>query len=153
MERAPQPRQLIKKRVNLTQQEKEAAVLALVTRTTSAQSIADQLGVSRNSLYNYKERWLGKDVLGMVNDSKETDINQLKSQVKQLQEEVHRLQIQKDVLEKAGELLKKDQGIHLEELTQQEKTLLIDALRPFYPLKELLACVSIPKSSYSYHHT
>ena len=56
MERAPQPRQLIKKGVNLTQQEKEAAVLALVTRTTSAQSIADQLGVSRNSLYNYKER-------------------------------------------------------------------------------------------------
>ena len=153
MERAPQPRQLIKKGVNLTQQEKEAAVLALVTRTTSAQSIADQLGVSRNSLYNYKERWLGKDVLGMVNDSKETDVNQLKSQVKQLQEEVHRLQIQKDVLEKAGELLKKDQGIHLEELTNQEKTLLIDALRPFYPLKELLACVSIPKSSYSYHHT
>lgn len=60
MERAPQPRQLIKKRVNLTQDEKEAAVLALVTRSTSKQSIDDQLGVSRKSLYNYKERRLGK---------------------------------------------------------------------------------------------
>ena len=55
MERAPQPHQLIKKGGNLSQLEKEAAVLALVTRTPSAQSIADQLGVSRNSLYNYKE--------------------------------------------------------------------------------------------------
>ena len=42
----------------------------------------------------------------MVNELKETDINQLKSQVKQLQE---------------GELLKKDQGILLEEVTNQEK--------------------------------
>lgn len=39
--------------VNLTQREKEVAVLTLLTRATSAHQVADQIGVSRKSLYNY----------------------------------------------------------------------------------------------------
>src|SRR5690625_2682903 len=86
-----------------------------------------------------------------MNKSKETDINKLKEQVKQLQEEVYYLQIKKDILEKAGKIIKKDQGIFLEKLTHKEKTILIDALRPKYRLSQLLSIIDIPKSSYCYH--
>ncbi|CDZ99668.1 hypothetical protein BN1048_00592 [Jeotgalicoccus saudimassiliensis] len=59
--------------------------------------------------------------------------------------------MQKDILEKAGEIIKKDQGIFLEALTNQEKTTLIHALRPKYKLYQLLTSIDIPKSSYCYH--
>lgn len=39
----------------------------------------------------------------------------------------------------------------MEELTNQEKTILIDALRPKYKLTQLLTFINIPKSSYCYH--
>src|SRR5699024_581447 len=60
-------------------------------------------------------------------------------------------QMQKDILEKAGEIIKKEQGIFLETLTNKEKAILIDALRPKYKLSQLLSVVNIPKSSYYYH--
>src|SRR5699024_953969 len=58
--------------------------------------------------------------------------------------------MEKDILEKAGALIKKDQGINLAALTHQEKTILIDALRPKFKLTELLTFIHIPKSSYCY---
>lgn len=57
----------------------------------------------------------------------------------------------KDILEKAGELIKKDQSIFLEALTKQKKTSLIDALRPKCKLTQLLTMINIPKSNYCYH--
>jgi putative transposase len=38
-----------------------------------------------------------------------------------------------------------------QDLTNREKTLLVDALRPTYGLAELLFEVGLPRSSYSYH--
>src|SRR5690625_4814680 len=62
-ELAPQPRKFKRNGLKLTSEEKEAAVLALLTRgDTSAQSIADKVGVSRESLYKYKDQLLGKGV-------------------------------------------------------------------------------------------
>lgn len=93
---------------------------------------------------------LGKDVsMNILKKSKDADVNKLKEQVKQLQDEIYHLQMQKDILEKTSEI-KKDQGIFLEKLTNQEKTILIDALRPTYKLSQLLKSIDIPKSSYSY---
>jgi len=152
MELTPQTRKFKKNGVNLTQQEKEAAVLTLLTRDRSAQLIADEIGVSRASLYHYKEQLLGRGVsMSRPEKSKDTDVNKLKDQVKQLQDEIYHLQMQKGILEKAGELIKKAQGIFLEEMTNREKTILIDALRPTYKLSELLKSIDMPKSSYGYH--
>lgn len=150
---APQPRKFKRNGLKLTSEEKEATVLSLLTRgDTSAQNIADKVGVSRESLYKYKDQLLGKGVpINKMNKAMDTDINKLKDQVKQLQEEVYYLQMQKDILEKAGEIIKKDQGIFLEKLTNKEKTILIDALRPKYKLTQLLSIIDIPKSSYCYH--
>jgi len=70
--------------------------------------------------------------------------------ISQLQREVRRLQLERDILEKAGELIKKGKGISLETLTNREKALVIDALRDKYKLKELLRMLGIAKSSYCY---
>ena len=40
--------------------------------------------------------------------------------------------MQKDILEKAAEIIKKDRGINLKNLTNKEKAILIDALRKKY---------------------
>src|SRR5690625_2203850 len=89
-ELAPQPRKFKRNGLKLTSEEKEAAVLSFLTRgDTSAQSVADKVGVSREVLYKYKDQLLGKGVpINKMSKSTNTDINKLKDQVKQLQEEV-----------------------------------------------------------------
>lgn len=50
-------------RVNFTSNEKEAGVLTLLIRHTSAQEVTYDIDVSRVSLYNYKEQLLVKSFL------------------------------------------------------------------------------------------
>lgn len=147
-----EPRKFKKNGIELTSMEKASGVVALVTRQTSAQKVADDIGVSRVALYKYKDQLLGKGVaIDKMKKITETDVNKLKQHVKQLQDEIYYLQMEKDILEKARELIKKEQGINLSKLTNQEKTILIDALRPKFKLTELLTFINIPKSSYCYH--
>ena len=68
-----------------------------------------------------------------------------------MRRDVRRLQLEHDLLKKANELLKKDLGIDLHLLTNREKTLLVDALRPVHALPELLARLGLARSSYFYH--
>jgi hypothetical protein len=67
-----------------------------------------------------------------------------------LKEEVHRLKIERDIYEKAAEIIKKEQGINIQQLTNREKAIIINALRDTYLLKELLEIISMAKSSYCY---
>lgn len=62
----------------------------------------------------------------------------LEQQVLELQKDIYKLQLERDILEKAGEILKKGRGINLKTLTNREKAVLIDALRDKYRLNELL---------------
>src|SRR5690554_8206048 len=71
-------------------------------------------------------------------------------ELESLKRQVYRLQLELDILQKAAEVVKKDQGIDLRKMTNREKTIVIDALREKYPLNELLAVVAISKSSYFY---
>ena len=59
-------------------------------------------------------------------------IDSLKKQAKELEDEVFRLRVEKDVIEKAAEVIKKDQGVSLSSLTNHEKAIVIDALRSQY---------------------
>ena len=48
------------------------------------------------------------------------------------------------------EIVKKDPGVDLKSMTNKEKVILVDALRNEYPLKELLNCLEMARSSYFY---
>ncbi len=140
--------------VQFSQEQKKDAVIELCAREGSAAAVADKLGVSRISLYKWKKELLGEDDAKTMNRSGKPpfpeDKDVLLAEVESLKKELYRKQMELDVLTKAAEIIKKDQGINLRKLTNKEKTRLIDALRTAYPLNDLLRMTSISKSSYFY---
>ena len=71
-------------------------------------------------------------------------------QVKDLEKDVKRLKLEKDILQEAAKVIKKDQGINLASLNNREKVIVINALRDRYSLKYLLEILNMAKSSYCY---
>ena len=150
--------------VYLSQSQKELAVAAFITRTCSAKEIAKEYGVSREILYRWRKRLcqeefspMPKKKLPRNREEAESQIAQLKEEVAQLAKQaadlegqVHKLKLEKCILEKAAEVLKKDQGISITTLTNREKAIVINALRGQFQLKELLRSIQIAKSSYCY---
>jgi transposase InsO family protein/transposase-like protein len=139
----------------LTPAAKQTAVIALCMRAASAQAVAEDLGVSRGSLYKWKNQLLGNDVPAPMKRQQDappsSDRAELEQQLETLRQDIRRLQLEKDLLKKANELLKKELGIDRQCLTNREKTQLVDALRQTYTLTELLCEVGLPRSSYFYH--
>jgi transposase InsO family protein/transposase-like protein len=135
---------------------KQAGIVALCTRQESAQAVADKLGVSRPTLYNWKNQLLGREAPASMNKNNSPpgpERAELERQLEALQREIRHLQLERDFLNKANELLKKGLGVDLQLLSNREKTLLIDALREHYGLPELLAQLGLARSSYFYHRT
>jgi transposase InsO family protein/transposase-like protein len=134
---------------------KQSAVVEFAGRQDSAKSIAVRLGVSRQSLYKWKDQLLGPQAPTSMKPSQDPqplgDRSELERSVESLKQEVHLLQLERDLLKKAGELLKKDLGVDLQTLKNREKTQLVDALKSTYSLQELLALTGLARSSYFYH--
>jgi hypothetical protein len=121
----------------------------------SAQSIAINVDVLRQILYKREDKLLSQnysDAIKQKGKAHQTeDITELQEKIDGLQRYMYELQLEHDILKKANELLKKDNGISHKFLTNPEKTILIDALLSRYRLKELLSSVELPRSSYFYH--
>ena len=79
------------------------------------------------------------------------DRAELEQQLETLRRDTGRLRLEKDLLKKANELQKKELCIDRQSLTNREKTQRVDALRPTYPLTELLCEVGLPRSGCSCH--
>jgi putative transposase len=148
-----------KKRTNgiqYTPEQKKEVVINLCNRTGSAKDIAKEYGVTRVTLYNWKQKLLGKGEFKIMPKAEDkpvaNDKETLLSEIESLQQQIRRLKLEKDLLEKAAEIVKKELGIDLESLTNKEKTKVIDALKKEYTLSELVKSLHIPRSSYFYHH-
>lgn len=139
----------------LAPEAKQSAVIALCMRPASAQEVADDIGVSRGSLYKWKNQLLGHGALAPMKNQQDapasSDRAELELQLEALRRDIRQLQLEKDLLKKANELSKKELGIDRQHLTNREKTLLVDALRSTYTVTELLYELSLPRSSYFYH--
>lgn len=144
--------------VNLSENEKKQAVIELCAKEETASAIATKYGVERTSLYNWKKDLLGdKEIEPMPKKrtkpevtTLQEEVTQLYKQADELKRQVYQLQLEKDVLEKAAEIIKKDQGIIFQTLTNREKAIVIDTLRDKYKLAELLSVFHMAKSSYCY---
>lgn len=153
--------------VKYTREQKEKAVISFCSSSETAKKVAAEHGTSRESLYNWKRQLLNEERAYSVNKKKsdkskdvcsiEAEVSELRAakadlslQVNELQKEVRRLKIERDIYEKAAEIIKKDQGINLQTLTNREKAIIINALRESYQLKELLEIMHMAKSSYCY---
>jgi putative transposase len=137
--------------VRHSQQAKQAAVIDLCTRQTSAQAIAQKLAVSRPTLYNWKNQLLGREVPASMKPPNKpppaSDRAELEQQVESLRRDIRHLQLEHDLLKKANELLKKGLGVDLPLLTNREKTLLVDALKHTYALPELFAELDLAREA------
>lgn len=106
------------------------AVELYIKYDLSAADIADRLGVSR-ILYKWRRELLGGDA-NMNESGKPTfhdDRDGLLAKVESLKKQIYRQQMELDILNKAAEIIKKDQGIDPGKLANKEKASLIDALR------------------------
>jgi putative transposase len=95
----------------LSSQAKQSAVMALCLRQGSAQAVAQELGVSRPSLYNWKNQLLSNEALASMkpqNPAPSSECDELEREVERLQRAVKRLELEQDILKKANELQKKN---------------------------------------------
>jgi len=140
-----------------SEQQKRTAVIDLCSRRESARSVAQKVGVSRQTLYDWKNQKLGREVPASMTRRRElpptASRDELERELEALRRDVQRLQLEHDLLKKANELIKKDLGIDLRLLANREKTLLVDALRQIYALPELLTRLEFARSSYFYHRS
>ena len=139
--------------VKYSQEEKKEAALDVALREKNVSKMAKDKDVSRSTLYNWNKEFISDDLNQKINDDKQqckSTVESLKNEIASLQKEVYRLRMEKNILQKASELIKKDEGIDVLALSNKEKTIIINALRNTYPLKELLSSLALPKSSY--HH-
>jgi len=139
---------------------KVKAVEALHKREKSAKKIAEDFRVSRETLYKWKRETLRDEFFvtaSTVDDISETDpktsvesTGDTDDKLRSLKSKVKDLELQNDILRQVNGLLKKELGINQWNLTNAEKTRVIDALRTKYQLTTLLIALQISKSSYFY---
>ena len=136
---------------------KQIAVYELCTREGSAQAVAQRMDVDRVTLYNWKNQLLGREAPASMKRDKQqptqAEVFDLERQVQSLQRDIRNLQLEHDLLKKASELIKKDLGVNLQLLSNQEKTMLVDALRNEYRVSELLGRLGFARSSYFYRRS
>lgn len=98
--------------------------------------IAEIYGVTPSAVSIWRKELLGEGkTLKMIQPpAEDKSIEQLirekaelEAKVKRLENDVYKLQLERDILEKAGDILKKEEGINLDQLTNREKVFLIDA--------------------------
>lgn len=109
---------------------------------------------------NARRRILGDKfpvVASTMDDVSETDsktsvesTGDTDDELRSLKSKVKDLELQNDILRQVNGLLKKELGINQWNLTNAEKTRVIDALRTKYQLTTLLIALQISKSSYFY---
>ena len=154
--------------VKYTREQKEQAGVSLCSSSKPAKEVAAEHRTTKETLYNLRRKLLKEERLYLMNKkkfdkSKDTNSigeevlvlrtvkDNLSLQVSELQKEIHRLKIERDIYEKAAEVIKRDQGINIQTLTNREKAIIINALRESYQLKELLEIINMAKSSYCYY--
>lgn len=140
--------------VKYTSEQKKEAVIEFSVGSSSAVTVANALGVSRTSLYKWKNALLGEGCAETMKRGNRTplpdDRDALMAEVESLKKQIYQLRMERAILEKAAEIAKKGQGINPRELANAEKAKVIDALREAFPMKELLKKLDVSKSSYFY---
>lgn len=120
-----------------------------------AQKIAQDVGVSRQVLYKWKDEAIGDETYQSMRKNDAPSLIQerdaLREELARLTLAVKRQQLELNILRKAEEIIKKDLGISVSTLTNREKTKVADVLRGTHPLPVLLCTLRLARSSYFYH--
>ena len=135
--------QIHKKPTYLNENQKQEAIIDLVTRDSSAKIVADKYQVSLVTLYERQKEMTGEPIMKKPNKTKK----ELETEIEELKKEHIKLEIENKVLKKANEILKKETGVYYSLLSNKEKTLVINALKNEYKIKELLKIIKVDLKS------
>lgn len=152
--------------VRCSQEQKIQAAMDYYIANKKPKQLAEEYGVTTNTIFKWRDLLLsGEMSLPLSKKEKiivepkasnqagqniRNEIDELKKQAEELKDQVYHLKLEKDALEMVAKIIKKAQGVSLETLTNREKSIVIDALRKAYKLKELLPIFRMSKSSYCY---
>ena len=92
--------QIHKKPTYLNKNQKQEAIIDLVTRDSSAKIVADKYEVSRVTLYGWQKEMTGESIMKKSNKTKE----ELEAEIEELKKEHAKLEIENKVLKKASEI-------------------------------------------------
>lgn len=138
-----------------SQEERAQAVRELCNRSGTVLNVAQNIGVSVTVLYKWKKDLLDNEAYRSMRRRKTSTQNKnqdaLLDEITQLKQQVHELQLERDILTKANELIKKDMSISVLTLKNREKTQVVDALKEIYSVAELLGVLKLARSCYFYH--
>ncbi|EBP0111902.1 IS3 family transposase [Salmonella enterica] len=136
-------------------EERSQAVRELCNRRGTARKVAQSIGVSVPVLYKWKKDFISDEAYQVMRKRKtahqDKNPDALLGEIQCLRQQVHQLQLERDILTKANELIKKDLGISFLTLKNREKTRIVDALKKKYPVAELLCVLQLARSCYFYH--
>lgn len=129
-----------------------------IFRGESVKSVAEDIGYSHSLVYKWLREYQKKGCIPSVKkhiaDTLHTssDISSLSSveSIEELKAQMLDMQMEIDILKETINVLKKDPGVDQTALKNQEKAVIIDALKNKYSLPKLLKKLSLPKSSYYY---
>ena len=102
-ELAPSELRIVKVSENILkypQKQKEQAIIDLLTTNDSVTAVAKRNKVNRTSLYFWKEKLVQKDL--DISEIQELGIDELRTEASKLREEVKKLRLERDILEKAA---------------------------------------------------
>ena len=124
--------------------------------------VSEEIGYSRASIYQWRKRYIKDGALGIMNNRsihsaeldsqirKNSNTSSNNEEIQSLKQQISNMQLEIDILKETINVLKKDPGINLTELTNKEKTVIIDAVKSKYSLSVLLEKLFLSKSSYYY---
>ena len=146
--------------------EQKTEIVQKYSTGESPKELSLEYHIHPNTVRSWAKKLLGQEIIDSMSkkpkqdkfssqttltvDELITEKERLEQTVNKLKHDIYHLQLQKDILDKTAELIKKEKGVNLITLTNREKTVVIDALRCKYKLTELLSALHIAKSSYCY---
>lgn len=97
---------------------------------------------------------LKKELKSLKEENKKTKkkLKEANEKLDEINKKVADARLEYEVLEKAAKIIKKDEGIDVNLLTNREKAIVINALRKRYSLYKLLKTLKMAKSSYMYQN-
>jgi len=128
-------------------EERSHAVRELCNRRGTARKVAQNIGVSVPVLYKWKKDLIDDEAYQSMRKRKpappDKQQDALHDEIMQLKQQVHQLQLERNILTKANALIKKDMGISILPLKNREKP---NSLMPLRKVIQLLNCLVLCSS-------
>lgn len=130
---------------------KRIAIKDYLVFNKSIKTIAQEVGYSEVTIYNWIKQSDNLRYNSDMSNKNKTNKTNKDEEMKNLYDKIDQMQLQIDILNEALNIIKKDPSINLNQLSNKEKTVMIDALKGKYSLSLLLKTLRMAKSSYYYH--